>query len=68
MLKECKIKKYEFWNKVMYSYPESNDIYECKKIVYDKYNSYILPCQILMFGATMGISYALKLHLNRAKF
>ena len=52
----------------MYSYPESNDIYESKKLVYDIYNNYILPCQILMFGATMGISYALKLHLNRSKF
>ncbi len=25
-LKECKIKKYEFWNKTLYTHPKTNEI------------------------------------------
>lgn len=32
-VKECKIKKYEFWKKVLYAHPRTNDIWKSKQIV-----------------------------------
>ena len=32
-LKECKLKKYDFWNEVLYAFPKTNDIYHSKRTV-----------------------------------